>query len=713
MRRRTLAPLAPLPALLAAAALFTGCGSHDSFVKTDSALGRVVVYRNGIAYYERRARPAGQQLVLTVPEDKVDDFLKSLTVTDAASGETVPVSYPTRGASEGGQVDMTLQLPPGTGEELVITYITDAPAWKPSYRVVVADDGQVEVQGWAIVDNTTGEDWAQVKVGVGASSALSFRYDLRSVVHVHRETLGGQKSFAVAPPTGGAVRGGQKADTGGAIALALGDALLDEARGVGAELVPDDDEAMVVASVEKTSTEDIQDLMGDVGTRRTRAGAPARMPAPSEAKREADRLKAAAEQRLAGLANRLIQSGESVIVQGFREAHQPDTAAIERAHFVRNALIAKGVAPGRVQVQIRGHVPGKPAGVELELVAAGEGQGQVADPVGESHFESDAPMTIPRGTSAMVAVLDADTAGDVVYLYSPDAERGDARFAFKAVRFQNPTESTLEAGPVTVYGARRFIGEGLTDAIPPRQTALIPYALDRQVAVERRHETREAIERIIDVQRGVFTAELRHTRRTTFEVENRGHETVTVFLRQPLGDGWTLGEAPTLFERQGEAHLFTVEVEPGATREVAIEAHTPLTRTLDLRAGAGVELMRGWLETGPADQRFVDAVRTLLGIHDEMVTQNARIDTTRAQAAELRQRSAELTAQIERLDGAVAGRALRAHLQKKLMEVSERIQQATVDTVAAQEALMLARIRFQDAAAELSRGPIAEQLSRR
>ena len=81
-----------------------------------------------------------------------------------------------------------------------------------------------------------------------------------------------------------------------------------------------------------------------------------------------------------------------------------------------------------------------------------------------------------------------------------------------------------------------------------------------------------------------------------------------------------------------------------------------------------------------------------------------RIETNRAQMGELRQRSGELTMQIERLDGTGAGRTLRNHLQRKLIEVSERIQKATVETVAAQERLMLARIRFQDAAVELTLG---------
>ena len=66
---------------------------------------------------------------------------------------------------------------PGGSHKLRLSYVTEAPSWKPSYRVVVGKDGKVDLQGWAIVDNTSGEDWKNVRLGVGASSAMSFRFD--------------------------------------------------------------------------------------------------------------------------------------------------------------------------------------------------------------------------------------------------------------------------------------------------------------------------------------------------------------------------------------------------------------------------------------------------------------------------------------------------------------------------------------------------------
>jgi hypothetical protein len=76
-----------------------GCGQTTSYVRSDTTLGRVVVYRNGVAYFERYAEINGDSLRLSVPGDKIDDFLKSLTVTDATTGKPAPIAYPTHGSA--------------------------------------------------------------------------------------------------------------------------------------------------------------------------------------------------------------------------------------------------------------------------------------------------------------------------------------------------------------------------------------------------------------------------------------------------------------------------------------------------------------------------------------------------------------------------------------------------------------------------------------
>src|ERR1043165_2929413 len=159
-------------------AALAACGpKHATFVKVDDvSLGRVVIYRNGVAFYERRATVEGGTLTVSVPRDRVDDFLKSLTVVDAISRKPLPISIPREQASDGAYLGMKLRLPTKDKADVVLTYVTESPAWKPSYRVVVGDKGKVMLEGWAVVDNTSGEDWKGVIVGVGSGSRLAFKY---------------------------------------------------------------------------------------------------------------------------------------------------------------------------------------------------------------------------------------------------------------------------------------------------------------------------------------------------------------------------------------------------------------------------------------------------------------------------------------------------------------------------------------------------------
>ena len=57
-------------------------------------LSRVVLYRNGVAYFERSGVVDGDRLTLKVRKDQINDLLKSLTLIDRSSGKTVSVSIP-------------------------------------------------------------------------------------------------------------------------------------------------------------------------------------------------------------------------------------------------------------------------------------------------------------------------------------------------------------------------------------------------------------------------------------------------------------------------------------------------------------------------------------------------------------------------------------------------------------------------------------------
>ncbi len=62
--------------------------------------------------------------------------------------------------------------------EAIIQYTIPAAAWKISYRLRMSDDHPAELQGFAIVDNNTDEDWDQFHISVVTGEPITFSTDL-------------------------------------------------------------------------------------------------------------------------------------------------------------------------------------------------------------------------------------------------------------------------------------------------------------------------------------------------------------------------------------------------------------------------------------------------------------------------------------------------------------------------------------------------------
>jgi uncharacterized membrane-anchored protein YhcB (DUF1043 family) len=539
---------------------------------------------------------------------------------------------------------------------------------------------------------------------------MSFRYDLHSIRNVARETLRTNDLFAQAPPMGGAIYG-----QGGAtpvVAELSDDSLAAEERAaaeketkrgmVHAEAAP----AMVM-SARSSPFESGKMSTRAAGAPKKAKGAPPASPPPPPAK-----PRSFGESRMLDMARRLQSSRDQIVVEGFADSKDKDqnAASLDRANRMREQLVRNGVPPERVVAVGRGMQAGHQGGVRVVEAPAPapakpktEGEAAAAqDPIGTAHFESTTAMNVPRGSSAMVSILKTEAKGDVVYLYDQESSRGNEVFPFKAIRLQNPTDSVLESGPVTVFGAGRFIGEGLVEPIPARSVAFVPFALDRQIVVERKHEDRDEIARIITVQRGVFSTEAKHIRRMTFILNNRLDEKAVVYVRHSVPPGYKLTRSPATSERMGSAHLFRVELEPKGKAEVAIEETTPVFKSTDIRAPEGMELIRAYIASSTVSLTVREKVAELVKLQKETADTEQQIATTRDQLQEYRNRMDELHAQIVTLTAVKTGAGLLKDLEKKMQDISQKVSQATLRLVNLQEKLMIARIHFQDAVAELT-----------
>ncbi len=72
--------------------------------------------------------------------------------------------------------------------ELKAGYLIPTPVWKSSYRLIFGSGPQPLIEGWAIVDNTTGEDWTNVNLSLVSGRPISFISNLYEPRYVARKT---------------------------------------------------------------------------------------------------------------------------------------------------------------------------------------------------------------------------------------------------------------------------------------------------------------------------------------------------------------------------------------------------------------------------------------------------------------------------------------------------------------------------------------------
>jgi len=78
----------------------------------------------------------------------------------------------------------------GEGKRLVrVSYLQENPIWKMSYRLVLHKEGKPYLQGWAIVENQTDEDWQGVRIGLVSGRPISFIMDLYEPLYVPRPVV--------------------------------------------------------------------------------------------------------------------------------------------------------------------------------------------------------------------------------------------------------------------------------------------------------------------------------------------------------------------------------------------------------------------------------------------------------------------------------------------------------------------------------------------
>lgn len=93
---------------------------------------------------------------------------------------------------------LELRLPGSGSRQAALGYVVAAPVWKVSYRLDLSGSAPY-LQGWAIVDNPTDQDWNEVSLSLVSGRPVSFQQDLYTPLYLDRPLIPLAIAGAAAP----------------------------------------------------------------------------------------------------------------------------------------------------------------------------------------------------------------------------------------------------------------------------------------------------------------------------------------------------------------------------------------------------------------------------------------------------------------------------------------------------------------------------------
>jgi hypothetical protein len=166
-------------------------GTVLSIETREEAASEVVVKR---AYVNLMTNPAMRSVPL--------DTIVSLRVRDERLQQEIQNAL----AAIGTRLDNTrktveLRFAGQGTRRVLVGYLTEMPLWKMTYRLALSADEPPLLQGWAIVENTTDEDWRNVRLELVSGRPVSFIQNLYEPIYPKRPTVRTQTDQALLPDT--------------------------------------------------------------------------------------------------------------------------------------------------------------------------------------------------------------------------------------------------------------------------------------------------------------------------------------------------------------------------------------------------------------------------------------------------------------------------------------------------------------------------------
>jgi outer membrane murein-binding lipoprotein Lpp len=683
-----------------------GCGhSQKAYAATQSplALSRVVLYRNGVGYFERHGVVDGDKLTLKVRKDQVNDLLKSLTVIDRNSGKALSVSIPldpqawqdaalsllmpgrgrlpevldglrgvhisveTASRQVHGRIVMVERMNPEPGpmplrepqpqyEDHKLTLL-DGDALQivrvSQIRTITLEEGDLVMQLDRHLDATSGEGMFQ-QVSVVVRLTDQGKHDL-AVSYVAAAPLW-KPTYRVVLASDGS--GKALLQAWAVVSNVSGESWDKVALGLtsGAPLAfrydlhtPENVERpdLTQSGVHKQA----QVAFGESTYAQPPMAAAAPMPAsePMAADLAEEEMKGNASMAPAAV------GGGGPMAQRLRglsaKKAMPMQAPRPVAPAVDMAALARSVAPRATAKQV----------------------------AGLTRFDITDPVTLPDGSASMVALVNQLVPGEQTFLFKPGGSgQGYEQNPYRVVRFKNDTDFVLEPGPISIYAGGSFVGEGLSEAIASHDMATIPFAAEPSVLVRSTTESSGDAMKITKIVHGVMQVDAFHRVTTTWSVQGPATDTgFRVLARQSrAGDNYTLVDPPKDTETLSDGYFIPVVVAPKQTAAtLAVIEQTPSQTSLTIWDDHAPELLKQLLETPGLDAKSRAALEPIVQARQEIGRIDTQLQGLSAQQEQLDQRANEERENLTAIQKDPRASALRKRLTQRLDELSKQAEE--------------------------------------
>jgi hypothetical protein len=301
----------------------------------------------------------------------------------------------------------------------------------------------------------------------------------------------------------------------------------------------------------------------------------------------------------------------------------------------------------------------------VETAAQGEEVGELFE------YRIEQPVTVRKDRSALIPILQTKMEGERVSLFN-EATRRDR--PMNGIRLKNTSKLTLEGGALTVLDGDAYAGEALIERLKPEEQRFISFGLDLGTLVTTKFKSERRPVFLVRARNGVFETHYYLSETKTYTIINQTDKERVLYIEHPLRTGWKLADAVKPTSQTLNYYRFRVELKPGARVEFPVSETQALMDSYQLSniSTRDVELF--------ITNRYIDAktrveLEKLVEIKGRIDRTHARIQTLESEAEEIDEDQKRLRENIKSLKDTVDAKQLIARYIAKADQQETRLEQ--------------------------------------